>query len=368
MFTTNLRKFTLFVIGFSLIGFAGCSGQPVGEGGNSSGRTGSGALQFQGSGSTFAKPIMDKWTSEFGKVGQGIRIDYTSTGSGAGIKAIQGRTADFGASDAAMTKEEMAASPGEIVHIPVILGAVVITYNLPELKEPLRLSPEVISDIYLGKIKRWDDERLRKDNPTAALPATDITPVFRADGSGTSDVLTDFLSKTVPEWKEKIGRTKNPQLPEGVGIGGKGNEGVMGQVKNTPNTIGYVELTYAKANGLPSASIKNASGEFVAPSVENVSIAASEIAGSMPEDLRTEFTNAKGAGAYPISGAVYVLVYKDQQDPAKGKALADFLWWATHEGQAFAADLHYAALPPAMVEKASAKINALSSGGKPLRQ
>ncbi|MGE3465832.1 MAG: phosphate ABC transporter substrate-binding protein PstS [Pyrinomonadaceae bacterium] len=343
----------------------GCSGERIGT---ANGPSTTGSTNFQGSGSSFVKPMMDKWTSEYGKLNPGMKIDYTATGSGAGIKAIQNQTADFGASDAAMSDDEMKGATGEIVHIPVVLGAVVLTYNLEDLKEPLKLTPTLISDIYLGKIKKWDDAAIKKENPGVALPPNEITPVFRADGSGTSDVFTDFLSKTVPEWKEKIGRTKNPQLPPGVGIGGKGNEGVMGQVKNTPNTIGYVELTFAKANNLPTALVKNASGEFVEPSGESVSAAAAEIAARIPEDLRTEFTNASGPKAYPITGIVYVLVYKDQKDGAKGKALADFLWWAIHDGEKFAPDLHYAPLPDGLVSKAAAKISSLTSGGKPLRQ
>ncbi|MBK7705050.1 MAG: phosphate ABC transporter substrate-binding protein PstS [Acidobacteria bacterium] len=220
----------------------GCSGQKFG---NANGDSSGGTVRIQGSGSTFVKPLMDKWMSEYGKAHPNVKVDYQSTGSGAGIKAIQSQTSDFGATDAAMTEDEMKQSPSEIIHVPVVLGAVVLTYNLDTVKEALKLSPEVIADIYLGKIKKWDDPKIKADNPTAALPSNDITPVYRSDGSGTSDVFTDFLSKLNPEWKEKVGRTKNPQLPEGVGIGAKGNEGVMGQVKQTPNTIGYVELTFA---------------------------------------------------------------------------------------------------------------------------
>ncbi len=361
-----LRKSsTALLVVFALIATA-CSGQKMGSGSTESS---GGNVSMQGSGSTFVKPMMDKWTSEFGKLNPTIRIDYTGTGSGAGIKAIQSQTADFGASDAAMSDDELKqATAGEIVHIPVVLGAVVLTYNLAELKEPLKLSPEIIADIYLGKIKKWNDDRIKKENPTFALPASDITPVFRADGSGTSDVFTDYLSKTVPEWKEKIGRTKNPQLPQGVGIGGKGNEGVMGQVKNTPNTIGYVELTFAKANNLPTALIKNSAGKFVEPNSDSVSNAAAGMAAKMPEDLRFEITNAEGDGAYPIAGIVYILAYKEQNDAGKGKALADFLWWATHDGEKYVRDLHYAPIPSALVTKTEAKIGLLSNKGKPVRQ
>jgi len=344
----------------------GCSGQKLGEG---PGATAPGsAVQIQGSGSTFAKPIMDKWTSEFGKLNPTIRIDYQSTGSGAGIKAIQNQTSDFGATDAAMSDDELkATTSGEIVHVPVVLGAVVLTYNLTEVKQPLKLTPQVVSDIFLGRIKNWDDPKIKKDNPDAALPSAPITPVFRADGSGTSDVFTDFLSKTVPEWKSTVGRTKNPQLPQGVGIGGKGNEGVMGQVKNTPNTIGYVELTFAKANNLPTALIKNKSGNFIEPNSQSVSNAAARMADKMPEDLRYEITDADGADAYPVAGIVFVLVYKDQKDAVKGKAVADYLWWATHDGAQYLEELHYAKLPAKLVEKVEGKIKSLTNSGKSLR-
>jgi phosphate transport system substrate-binding protein len=356
--------FTLLIFTVA-VGLA-CSGQPVGQG--DGGGNAGGTMRLQGSGSTFVKPMMDKWTSEFGKLNPNIKIDYQSTGSGAGIKAIQSQTADFGASDAAMSDDELKAGAGEIVHIPVVLGAVVLTYNLPSVKQPLRMTPELISDIYLGKIKKWDDAKIKQENPGVELPAADITPVFRADGSGTSDVFTDYLSKTVPEFKEKIGRTKNPQLPQGVGIGGKGNEGVMGQVKNTPNTIGYVELTFAKANNLPTALIKNKAGNYVEPTSETVSNAAAGMTANMPEDLRTQITNADGANSYPISGIVYVLVYKEQKDAAKGKSLADFLWWVIHDGEKMVTALHYAPLPAELVQKTEAKIKLLMSNGKALRQ
>jgi phosphate transport system substrate-binding protein len=343
-----------------------CSGQKMGSGNGTS--SGSSSTALQGSGSTFVKPLMDKWTSEYGKAFPNIKADYQGVGSGAGIKAIQGQTVDFGATDAAMTDDEIKQSPSELIHVPIVLGAVVLTYNLEGVKEPLRLSPDVIADIFLGKIKKWDDPRIKADNPSAVLPANDITPVYRSDGSGTSDVFTDFLSKLSPEWKQKVGRTKNPQLPQGVGIGAKGNDGVMGQVKQTPNTIGYVELTFAKANNLPAALVKNSAGTFVEPSPETVTNAAAGVLANAPADLRMELTNASGTDAYPISGMTYALIYKDQKDAAKAKALVDFLWWATHDGQNFTKDLHYSALPADLVKKVEDKLRSVTSGGKPVRQ
>jgi phosphate transport system substrate-binding protein len=340
-----------------------CSGQPTGQSDSS------GSTMIQGSGSTFVQPLMVKWASEYGILNPSVKIDYQSTGSGAGIKAIQSKTSAFGASDVAMSDKDLAATKdGEIIHIPVVLGAVVLTYNLPGVDKPLNLSPEVISDIFLGKIKKWSDPKLKTDNPEVTFPDTAILPVYRADGSGTSDIFTDYLSKTVPEWKEKIGRTKNPQLPTGVGIGGKGNEGVMGQVKQNPNSIGYVELTFAKANKLPAALIKNKAGKFIEAGSDSVSKAAAGAVASMPEDLRFELTNSDGEGAYPISGMVFVLVYKNQEDAAKGKALVDFLWWVTHEGTKFVTDLHYSPLPAELVAKVEQKIGMISSGGAPLRK
>ena len=360
-----LRGFAVLLLAVSLVTGLACSGQPTGQSNTSD----SGAISIQGSGSTFVQPLMVKWASEYGKINSNIKVDYQSTGSGAGIKAIQNQTAAFGASDAAMTDAELtAAQGGEIVHIPVVLGAVVLTYNLPGVTQPLKLSPEVVSDIYLGKIKNWNDERLAKENPGVTLPDTAILPVYRADGSGTSFILTDFLSKTVSEFKEKVGATKNPQLPAGVGIGGKGNEGVMGQVKQNPNSIGYVELTFAKANNLPVALIKNKAGNYIEPNGDSVSKAAAGTVANMPEDLRFELTNAEGADAYPISGTVFVLVYKNQVDAVKGKALVDFLWWATHEGEKFVAELHYAPLPKELVAKVEAKLSSIVSGGSPLKK
>jgi phosphate transport system substrate-binding protein len=361
---------SVLVISLVLIGLA-CSGQPVGNQGAEKGVTGdvkSGVVSLQGSGATFPKPMYEKWVSEFGKINPNLRIDYQATGSGAGQKAILAKTADFGASDSAMKDEDLKGASAEILHIPTVLGAVVLTYNLEDVKSPLKLTPEIISDIYLGKIKKWSDEKLKKDNPDVNFPDKDILPVYRSDGSGTSAVFTDYLSKAIPEFKEKVGTNTQPSWVQGVGVGGKGNDGVMGQVKQTPNSIGYVELTFAKANNLPMAHIKNKAGEFVEATLANITAAANETVAKMPDDLRTEITNAEGKTVYPISSYTYILVYKEQPDAVKGKALVDFLWWAIHDGEKFANDLHFAALPESVVKKAEAKINSITNGGKPLRQ
>ena len=327
--------------------------------------TGSGTIKLQGAGATFPNPLYQKWLSEFSKQHPNILIDYQSIGSGGGIKQIQAQTVDFGASDAPMTDAELKGAPGEIVHIPTVLGAVVLTYNLQDVSKPLRFSPDVIADIFLGKITKWNDPRIKADNADASLPAADITVVHRAEASGTSFVFTDYLSKVSAEWKDKVGADKSPKWP--VGQGGKGNEGVTGQIKQQPNTIGYVELVYAVQNKLPAALIKNASGKFIEASIDAVTAAAAASAATTPDDLRVSITNANGADVYPISSYTYILAFKDQKDAAKGKALVDFLWWGIHDGQSFARDLQYSPLPAEIVKRAEAKINSITSGGKPLR-
>jgi len=351
----SFSRIIMVVMGVILpIGLASCGG-----GGGPT------EVRLQGAGATFPNPLYQKWLSEYGKVHSNVKIDYQSIGSGGGIKQIQARTVDFGASDAPMTDAEMKAAPGELIHVPTVLGAVVLTYNLQGLMKPLRFSPDVIADIFLGKITKWNDARIKADNTDANLPAADITVVHRAEASGTSFVFTDYLSKISTDWKQKVGADKSPQWP--VGQGGKGNEGVTGQIKQQPNTIGYVELAYAVQNKLPSALIKNASGSFVEPSIDAVTAAAAASTAITPDDLRVSITNANGVEAYPISSFTYILAYKDQKDATKGKALVDFLWWGIHDGESFAKDLLYAPLPAEIVKRAEAKINSITAGGKPLR-
>jgi phosphate transport system substrate-binding protein len=337
-----------------------CTGGAGGPGGSG------GTVSLHGAGATFPNPLYQKWLSEYEKVQPNVRLDYQSIGSGGGIKQLKEQTVDFGASDAPMKDEDLKSAPGEILHIPTVLGAVVITYNLALVNQPLRFSPEVIAGIYLGKITKWNDAKITADNPGVSLPANDITVVHRSDGSGTSAVFTDYLSKVSAEWKEKVGAGTSPSWP--LGLGGKGNEGVTGQVKNTPNTIGYVELAYAVQNKLPVAHIKNSSGSFIEPSIDSVTAAAAASATNTPEDLRVSITNATGAQAYPISSYTYILIYKDQKDAAKGKALVDFLWWGIHDGERFANGLQYAPLPADIVKRAEAKINSITAGGTALRQ
>ncbi|HEX8139313.1 MAG TPA: phosphate ABC transporter substrate-binding protein PstS [Pyrinomonadaceae bacterium] len=336
---------------------AACQGGGDGAGGR---------VSLHGAGATFPYPLYQKWMSEYDKVNPNVKIDYQSIGSGGGIKQIQAQTVDFGASDAPMTDDELKGAPGELLHIPTVLGAVVLTYNLQGVSQPLKFSPELIADIFLGKIKRWDDERIKQDNPGVTLPAADIGVVHRSDGSGTTYVFTDYLARVSAEWKERVGVNKSPQWP--IGQGGKGNEGVTGQIKQQPNTIGYVELAYAVQNKLPVAHIKNSAGSFIEPTIDAVTAAAAGSAATTPEDLRVSITNASGATAYPIASYTYILAYKEQKDAAKGKALVDFLWWAIHDGERFAKDLQYAPLPAEIVKRAAARIKLMTSGGKPIRQ
>jgi phosphate transport system substrate-binding protein len=322
-------------------------------------------VRLQGAGATFPNPLYQKWLSEYSKLHPNVQIDYQSVGSGAGIKQIQAQTVDFGASDAPMKDADLQSAPAEILHIPTVLGAVVITYNLTGINQPLKFSGEVIADVFLGKIKKWNDPKIAAENAGVSLPSTDITVVHRSDGSGTSAVFTDYLSKISAEWKDKVGTGVSPSWP--VGLGGKGNEGVTGQIKNTPNTIGYVELVYALQNKLPVAQIKNAAGSFVEPSIAAVTAAAAASVASTPDDLRVSITNATGPTAYPISSYTYILVYKNQRDAAKGKVVVDFLWWGLHDGEKYAPELQYAPLPDEIVKRAEAKINSITANGTPLR-
>jgi phosphate transport system substrate-binding protein len=361
--STFFLSLAVFVAAISL----GCSGQKIGQGGTQDASP-DGTIRLQGSGASFPKPIYEKWVNEFGKVNANVKIDYQATGSGAGQKALLAKTADFGASDDPMSDDDLKTASSEVLHIPTVLGAVVMTYNLQGVSQPLKLSGETIAEIYLGNIKKWNDPKLAKDNPGVTLPDADILPVYRADSSGTSAVFTGFLSKTSPEWKTKVGMNKQPSWITGVGVGAKGNDGVMGQVKQTPNAIGYVELTFAKANTLPVAHVKNKAGEFIEANLDTVKAAAAGSVAKMPEDLRTQITDAEGSGVYPIASYTYILVYKDQPDATKGKALVDFLWWALHDGEKYAAELHYAPLPADVLKKVEAKINSIATSGKPLRQ
>ncbi len=318
---------------------------------------------LNGAGATFPYPLYSKWFDEYARVDPGARFNYQSIGSGGGIRQITVRTVDFGASDGPMTDEQLAKAPGEIVHIPTVMGAVVATYNLPG-NPALRLAPDVLADIFLGRITRWSDPRIRAMNPGIALPDQPIVIVHRSDGSGTTYIWADYLSKVSPEWAQKVGRGTSVNWP--VGLGGKGNEGVTGQVKITPGALGYVELAYAVKNRLPAAMIRNRSGKFVGPSIASTSAAAAAAARSMPSDFRVSLTDPPGEDAYPVAGFTWLLVYRDQADEAKGRTLVKFIWWAVHDGQKHAPDLLYAPLPAPVVKMVEARIGQITYGGKPL--
>ena len=321
------------------------------------------AIELQGAGATFPFPLYSKWMAEYQKANENVRINYQSIGSGGGIRQITERTVDFGASDAPMKDEELAKAPGKLIHIPTTLGAVVIAYNLTGVPG-LKLSPEVISGIFLGEITKWNDAKIKKLNEGVKLPGDAIAVAYRSDGSGTTAVFTEYLAKVSPKWKDKVGAGKSVKFP--VGMGAKGNEGVAGQLKITPGTVGYIELAYAKQTGLSFASVKNASGQFIEPGAAGTSAAAAGAVASMPDDMRVSIVDAPGETAYPISSFTYILVYEEQPDATKGKALAQFLWWAVHEGQAFGTALHYAPLPAEVVSKVEVKLKALKAGGQVL--
>ena len=344
---------TLCLVTLSL---AGCGAKGAG---------GSSETRLTGAGATFPNPIYQKWFNEYNKANAGVKFDYQSIGSGAGIQQITEKTVDFGGSDAPMKDDQLAKVQGQILHIPTVLGAVVLTYNVPGVNSELKFSPDAIAGIFLGKITKWDDPAIASTNEGVQLPANTINVVHRSDGSGTTFVFTDYLSKVSNDWKGGPGAGTSPNWP--AGLGAKGNEGVTGQVKQTPNSIGYVELIYAEQNKLPVASIKNSTGQYVKPSLDSITAAAASVAGQMPDDLRVSITNAPGATAYPISSFTYLLVYKDQADQVKGKALVDFLWWATHDGETLAKDMSYAPLPQEVVKKAEEKIKSITHQGKPLR-
>jgi phosphate transport system substrate-binding protein len=321
-----------------------------------------GPITLNGAGATFPYPLYSKWMAEYNKEFPNIRINYQSIGSGGGIRQIIAGTVDFGASDAPMKADESKQAPGKLLHIPATIGSVVVSYNLPEVSQTLKLSSGVVADIYLGTIKKWNDPKISADNPDAKLPGKDISVVYRTDGSGTTNVFTDYLSAVSPAWKEKVGAGKSVKWP--VGLGAKGNEGVAGQVKTTPYTVGYIERAYATQNKLPMAEIKNKAGKFVSPSPASMSAAAEGV--EMPAELYVSLVDSAAENAYPISGYTYLLVYADAKDPAKGEAIAKFLWWALHDGQKFAESLDYAPLPAKVVTQVEARLKELSAGGKKL--
>jgi phosphate transport system substrate-binding protein len=316
-------------------------------------------VALTGAGATFPAPLYFKWTDAYAAK-TGVKINYQSIGSGGGVRQLSERTVDFGASDAPMSDAELArAKGGPVLHVPMILGAVVMAYNLPGLGAPLKLSGDVIAAIYQGQITKWNDPRIAALNSGLQLPESDILVVHRSDGSGTTYVFTDYLASVSSAWATKPGKGKEVRWP--VGLGAKGNEGVAGQVKQTPGTIGYVELAYATQNKMSMAAVRNASGEFVMPTIQSITSAAAEAAASLPPntDYRISIVNAPGKEVYPISSFTWILAYEKQADAAKRQRLKDFLKWALNEGQSLAPALDYAPLPEAMRTALVTKIDAI---------
>ncbi len=313
--------------------------------------TASAQMMINGAGATFPYPIYSKWFDEYAKVDPSVRFNYQSIGSGGGQKQILAQTVDFGASDGPMSDDNLAKAPGKLLHIPTVAGADVVAYNLSG-NPALKFDGDTIAGIFLGQIKKWNDPKITALNPGVTLPDQEIVVVHRSDGSGTTYIWTDYLSKISPEWKTKVGTNTSVNWP--TGIGGKGNEGVAGQVRQTPGALGYVELIYAVQNKMPFAEVKNAAGEFVKPTLESVTAALATA--EIPDDFRFSMTNAPGKGAYPIAGATWLLVYQQQKDAAKGKKLVEFLKWSLTDGEKMAKDLQYAPLPESVQERVLKRI------------
>jgi phosphate transport system substrate-binding protein len=320
-------------------------------------------IELLGAGATFPYPLYSKMFDVYYNE-QKIKINYQSIGSGGGIRQLLNKTVDFGASDAFISDEELKKESAQILHIPICLGAVSVTYNLtgnPELK----FTPEIIADIFLGKIKNWNDAKIKEINSGAKLPNLNITVVHRSDGSGTTFIFTDYMTKISNEWKEKVGAGTSVNWP--VGLGGKGNPGVAGLIKQIPGSIGYVELIYALQNNMPVSLIKNKSGVFVKPTLESTSSSANI---KLPDDTRVSLTDTDASNGYPISGFTWILVFKEQnydsRPQEKAKTIVDLLWWMTHEGQVYTEPLHYSPLSKESVKKAELIIKSITYNGKSL--
>jgi phosphate transport system substrate-binding protein len=309
--------------------------------------------KLTGAGATFPNPIYQKWFSEYSKAHSDVQINYQSIGSGGGIRQVSEGTVDFGASDGPMTDEQLSAAKTKVLHFPTVLGSVVPAYNVPGVTDEVKFTPDVLAGIFLGKITNWNSPLIAKANPGMKFPDQPIIVVHRSDGSGTTYIFTDYLSKVSSEWKDTVGKGTSPHWP--VGLGGKGNEGVAGSVRQLPGSIGYVELIYAVQNKIPYGSVKNSSGVFMKASLESTTAAAAS-AKSMPADFRVSITDAPGKDAYPISSFTWLLIPQTSKDAQKGKILADFLTWMVNDGQKMVADLSYAPLPTSVAEKVKAAI------------
>jgi len=305
-------------------------------------------VQINGAGATFPYPIYSKWFAEYNKLHPDVRINYQSIGSGGGVRQLTNRTVFFGASDYPLTDEQQLAAPGKIFHFPTVIGAVVPIYNIPGLSAELKFTGPLLADIFLGKVTKWNDQSIASLNGGVTLPNTDITVVHRSDGSGTTYIWVDFLSKTSPEWKKRVGIAGSVNWPTGVGA--KGNEGVVGMVKQTPGSIGYTEPAYATQNQVIFGSVQNAAGKFIKASAQSVTAAAAAAVKQMPADFRVSITNPAGETAYPIASFTWMLLYENAQDKGQARLMVDFMKWALTDGQAFAESLGYAPIPKAVVD------------------
>ena len=308
---------------------------------------------LNGAGATFPYPMYSKWFSEYHKLHPDIEINYQSIGSGGGIRQVLAGTVDFGASDGPMNDEQLSQAKTKILHVPTVLGADVPAYNVPGVATDLRFSPEALAGIFLGKITSWNDPAIAKENPGVKLPGDQIVVIHRSDGSGTTYIFTDYLSKVSPDWQSQVGKGTSVKWP--VGLGGKGNEGVAGMIRQMQGSIGYIELIYAVQNKIPYGIVRNAAGSYVKANLESVTAAAGSVK-SMPVDFRVSITNAPGKDAYPISSFTWLLIPAQSKDAAKGKILADFLSWMVDDGQKMTADLTYAPLPEGVAAKVRAEI------------
>lgn len=331
VFNNGRRRFLAAVVALVLVTGAGLAAQTI-----------------NGAGATFPFPIYSKWFSEYNKKFPSVQINYQSIGSGGGIRQLSAQTVFFGATDGPMTNDQLLAAPGKILHLPTVLGAVVPIYNLPGTSADLKFNGPVLAGIFMGTITKWNDPQIAKLNPGVRLTADDITVVHRSDGSGTTYIFADFLGKVSPDWKKKVGVATALNWP--VGLGGKGNEGVAGLVKQTPGSIGYVELIYAHQTKIPYGSVQNMAGKFVKASVETVTAAAAAAASAMPADFRVSITNAPGDAAYPISSFTWLLFYENPKDKAAARTMVEFMRWALTDGQKLAASLGYAPLPESVVK------------------
>ncbi len=320
-------------------------------------------VELLGAGATFPYPLYSKMFSEYNKK-TGVKVNYQSIGSGGGIKQLMSKTIDFGASDAFLSQEDMANMPAAVVHIPTCLGAAIITYNLPG-DPALKFTPDVAADLFLGKITSWNDARIQKLNPTVKLPNMPISIVHRSDGSGTTFIFTDYLSKVSEEWKNKVGHKTSVDWP--VGLGAKGNEGVSGMIKQTPGALGYVELIYALQNKMPVGLLQNKSGKYVEASIKSVTAAANV---TLPADARVSITNTDAPDGYPISSFTWILLYKEQnydnRPEDKAKEVVKLVWWMTHEGQQYATPLIYAPLPKEALKVVETNLRSIVFNGKSL--